>query len=203
MPADLAVVDGWIEQYNLGRPIAYRASTWCSYREQPDGSWYDDPALCPAAPIFRLGIYLINDVSWFFQGVQSVQVQQARIFTGRPTADNAQLSIQYTDGALGSIFCSFCIDDRLFYRTALELNFERGTITRNLGVFEENLARGKTSLALSAADGKQQLIARQELDAAGAGYQWDVFYQAVRHQPLPPLIRNEMIVSAIQIIEKL
>ena len=88
---------------NLGRPVAYRAATWCSYREQPTGNWYDDPQQCPVAPIFRIGIYLINDLSWFFTGVQKVQVLQSRIFTGRPTADNAQLAVLYQDGSIGNI----------------------------------------------------------------------------------------------------
>ncbi len=202
MPADLAVLAGWVEEFHLGRPVAYRATTWCSYREQPDGSWYDDPELCPAAPIFRLGIYLINDVSWFFRGVQDVQVFQSRLFTGRPTPDNAQLSILYADGSIGSIFSSFCIDDRQFYRCALEMNFERGTVTRNLGVLDANLTAGMSALALSAGVNGEQVTRRCQVKSAGAGYQWDVFYRAVRGERLDGLLAgSEMIVSAIRTIE--
>ena len=59
---DLQQIQDWRNEYNLGRPIACRADTWGSYREKPDGSWYDDPDQCPVAPIFRIGIYTINDI---------------------------------------------------------------------------------------------------------------------------------------------
>ena len=44
LAADLRQILRWQQQYELGRPVAARAETWCSYREQADGSWYDDPA---------------------------------------------------------------------------------------------------------------------------------------------------------------
>lgn len=201
LPLDLALAAEWVRRYDLGRPIAYRASTWCSYREQPNGSWYDDPRLCPAAPIFRLGIYLINDVSWFFTGVQQVQVMQSRVFTARPTADNAQLSILYQNGAIGSIFASFCINDQQFYRCMLELNFERGTIYRNMGPIEARHSNRAAIMELSACVGDRQILERQELADSGGGYQWRQFHQAVKTSDFRTQVTTQQIVSAIQIIE--
>lgn len=74
-------------------PLGARADIWASYREQADGTWYDDPQKCPVAPVFLLGIYLINDLIQLFGPVRDVQVLQSRLSTGRPTADNGQLSL--------------------------------------------------------------------------------------------------------------
>src|SRR5690606_1581322 len=60
MPVDLQQVLDWRDRFDLGRPVGCRLETYASYHEQADGSWLDDPERCPAAPIFRLGIYLIN-----------------------------------------------------------------------------------------------------------------------------------------------
>ncbi|MBI4928392.1 MAG: Gfo/Idh/MocA family oxidoreductase [Anaerolineae bacterium] len=201
MPADLAQIHDWIHQCHLGRPIAYRASTWCSYREKPDNSWYDDPGQCPVAPIFRLGIYLINDVSWFFDRVVDVKVLQSRIFTQRPTADNAQLSILYANGAIGNIFASFCINDRQFYRCTLEINFENGTIYRNMGPLQEAATKDSTLLEISTSLNGEQIIKQQALPSAGAGYQWDVFYRSVKGEIIPGLVTSDQIVSGIRTIE--
>ncbi len=201
MPPDIEKIAEWIRNYDLGRPIAYRASTWCSYREKADGSWYDDPALCPAAPIFRLGIYLINDTAWFFQGVRAVKVLQSRVFTERPTADNAQLSILHEDGSIGNIFASFCIDDRQHYRCALELNFERGTIYRNSGPIAADIDNQTFQLEISASVQGRQVIERCLIENNQSGYQWDHFWRVVRRKVLNQQASHEMIVSGIKVIE--
>lgn len=111
VPSDIAQIECWRDQYQLGKPVACRAETYASYHEQSDGKWYDSPATCPLAPIFRIGIYLINDLVHLFGRAESVQSFESRIRTGRPTPDNAQLAIQFDNGALANIFASFCIDD--------------------------------------------------------------------------------------------
>ena len=45
--ADIAQIKIWEDKYRLGAPIAMRAATWANYREQPTGSWYDDPGAVP------------------------------------------------------------------------------------------------------------------------------------------------------------
>lgn len=198
-PADIKQIDEWIAQYHLGRPIGYRAMTWCSYREQPDGSWYDDPARCPAAPIFRLGIYLINDISRYFGEVETLQLLQSRLFTGRPTADNAQLSLLHKNGAIGSIYASFCVNDRRSYLHALELNFENGTVFRNTGADAVN-GKIKLDLAASAPEGGF-VREHREFDAAVGDYQYDQFYKAVRGEILENPTSDSQIINGIKILE--
>ncbi len=62
---DLEQIERWREEFQLGKPVGARADAWTNYREKADGSWYDDPKLCPVAPIFRIGIYLITISSTF------------------------------------------------------------------------------------------------------------------------------------------
>ena len=193
----LKKIEEWIDKYNLGRIIGYRANTWCSYREEADGSWYDDPKLCPAAPIYRLGIYLLNDLCRFLTPADKVQVLESRIFTKRPTADNAQLSILHEDGTIGSIYASFCIDDLQYYRCSFELNFEKGAIYKNIGPKESE----ETALSLSAnVDGK--LVNEQYMvENEGAGYQWEVFYRAVKGETVEVTVSPEHVSSVIKILE--
>src|SRR5262249_4882665 len=73
MPLDVSQIKQWQTEFRLGEPVACRADVWAGYREKADGSWCDDPELCPVAPIFRLGIYLINDLLEIFGPADEVQ----------------------------------------------------------------------------------------------------------------------------------
>ena len=200
--AEIRQIEQWQGKYALGRPIGYRASTYCSYREKADGSWYDDPHSCPAAPIFRLGIYLLNDLSRFFPPVKEVHVMQSRIFTERPTSDNAQLSLLHQDGTIGSIFASFCIDDKQYYRCSYEINYERGTVYKNMGPVDVTNT-DKIALQLVANVGDQIVIETAFTESTGAGYQWDSFYNAVKGKGIGPTIQPEQVASVITILEQM
>ena len=200
-PKDIWQIDQWITQYSLGRPIGYRAMTWCSYREKADGSWYDDPVRCPAAPIFRLGIYLVNDISRYFGEVEDLQVYESRIFTGRPTSDNAQLALIHKNGAVGSIFASFCVKDHRSYLHALEMNFENGTIFRNCG---PDAVDGKIRLGLTANAPDGSFVREQrEFEASVGDYQYEQFYKAVRGEALHNPTPDDQIIHGIQILQKM
>ncbi len=127
---DIARIKWWEQEHALGAPIGMRAETWSNYRESTDGSWYDDPARCPVAPICRLGIYFLNDFAALLGQPARVHVMQSRIFTGRPTPDNAQMAIEFQNGALANVFASFCIGDGNPWPDRVTLNYERGTIDR-------------------------------------------------------------------------
>ncbi|MHA7984285.1 Gfo/Idh/MocA family protein [Rathayibacter sp. CAU 1779] len=131
-PADQAMIEAWQRVHNLGAVIAARAEVWASYHEVPDGSWYDDPELCPVAPILRLGIYSINDMINVLGTPETVNVIENRFRTERPTTDIAQATIRFENGSIGAVFASFCIDDGHPYGNDLVLNFERGTIRRRV-----------------------------------------------------------------------
>ena len=199
LPADLAQIRQWQAQYPLGRPVGCRADVWASYHEKADGSWYDDPQRCPVAPIFRLGIYLINDLVAVFGAAAAVQVMYARLNTGRPTPDQAQLAIRFRNGGLANIFASFCVNDGDHYRNSLTLNFENGTVYRNSGPERADGCAAELSLIV-AADGKRRLAERVCLDETSGGYQWDVFARAVRGETILGATSDDLIVAGIQVI---
>lgn len=194
---ELMQIETWRKQYELGELIGYHASTYCSYRENADGSWYDDPALCPAPPVTRLGIYLLNDLCRFFRPVKDVSVLQSRIFTKRPTADNAQLSILHEGGCIGSIYASFCIEDLQYYRCSYELNFEKGTVYKNVGIMENE----DIDLELCANVNGKRKTERCTVKKEGAGYQWDNFYKVIQGIDIGPTIAPEKVAASIRILE--
>lgn len=197
---DLQQVQRWIEEYDLGRPIAFRAETTSSYREQPNGSWYDDPELCPVAPLFRLGIYVINDCLRFFGEAESVTVQQSRLFTGRPTPDNAQLGIQFKNGAIGNVFASFCIADKQYYKSAFVMNFERGTIYRNMEPQNHSDGRQPKELRLVATRDGEQVFDAATCETKEC-YQWSVFHDTIRGLRTEDPAYADHIVAGLQLIE--
>lgn len=200
LPPDLAQIARWRQQYDLGQPVACRADTWARYHEQADGSWYDDPRRCPVPPILRLGIYLINDLVTVFGDAECVQVLSSRLFTGRPTDDNAQLGLRFKSGALANVFASFCVGDGDQYCNSLVLNFENGTIYRNSGPVRNDAPDELSDLSLVVRrDGRRQL-SEQTVVAASGEYRWDVFYQAVRGESIADLLPIDRSVEGLRIV---
>ena len=175
---------------------------WVSYREQSDGRWHDDPLQCPAAPVFRLGIYLINDLLRFFGKPRKVQVLSSRIFTGRPTADNAQLGLLFDDGGIVNVFGSFCVKDHEHYKNQLVFNFENGTVYRNAGPIEDRPDHDPPAkLELVADRGGEKIIERAEVWETSGGYQWANFRRALDDGPLPDEIDPGKIVEAVKVVQ--
>jgi predicted dehydrogenase len=198
---DLAQIARWHGEFHLGRPIGARADVWAFYREAADGTWYDDPLRCPVAPIFRLGIYLINDLIDLFGPVEAVQAFHSRVFTKRPTPDNGQLALRFKNGALANIFSSFCVDDGQFYRNTLTLNFERGTIYRNHPPAIQTPANfNKCDLMLVTRKQKQSIVLKKKSLELSGGYQWQAFHHAVLSRDHSKVAR---VPSSGQIIESL
>ena len=183
-PPDVAQIERWRDQYQLGRPIACRAETYASYREVADGSWYDDQIRCPVSPVFRIGIYLINDLVRLFGEAESVQALTSRIRTGRPTPDNAQLGILFKNGALAtvfaSVFASLCVDDGQRWSDSLTLNYENGTIYRNVGplVFGGG-PEGTATLCLLTQKGSSPLVEKVQHKQRSGLYNWKAFHRAI------------------------
>ncbi len=197
---DLELIQQWHEKYDLGNPIAARADVWTHYREEADGGWYDDPEKCPVAPIFRLGIYLINDMVQLFGRAHCVNVMGTHLFTGRPTPDNAQLGIKFENGALVNIFASFCVRDGDHYRNSLTLNYERGTVYRNVGPIRNTDA---TELNVIVNDDvwKPRRIADSATTQTNSGlYDWAGFAAAIRGDADAPSYKIENIVEPLRII---
>lgn len=200
LPPDLQQVVDWQRQFDLGRPVGCRLETYASYHEEPDGSWKDDPELCPAAPILRLGIYLINDAIRLLGEPEAVQVMQSRIRTGRPTADNAQLAIRFRNGALASIFCSFCIGDTQHYRNAMAVNYERGTVYRNVGASELRGVVAEMSVITPQRGTATPHIERTVLPTCSGQYQWGEFHRAVTDRAAGIRTDARLVVTGLQVL---
>lgn len=203
--ADTAQLLAWQKELNLGRITGLYTEAYADYHEKADGSWYDDPARCPAAPIFRIGIYGINELITLAGAVESVSVHTSHLRTGRPTPDNGELSLAFENGALGTIFCSMCIDDGRPHHNQLLVHFERGTAVRNFcgGPRPEEAKGSVLSLEYRAADGSLQNRCASFGAAERAGaYQWENFYRAVRSgAPLPGELPHSDIVAGIRVIQ--
>ncbi|MGB8352482.1 MAG: Gfo/Idh/MocA family oxidoreductase [Chthoniobacteraceae bacterium] len=208
MPAYLRQIREWQQEFDLGQPIHCRGEVLISYREKADGRWLDDPASCPAAPIFRLGIYVINDIVRLFGRVSEVQVMTSRILTQRPTADNAQLSLYFENKALGTIYATFCVDNGQHHAHSLILHYERGTIYRNMLPVAYGKAEGTSRLLLTATRDHREVITREcELPEMCGSYQWETFHNAVVGQrsvvsPIDDIVHSIEIVAAMARAEK-
>lgn len=176
---DLAQIFKWRQELQLGRPIAARADIWASYREAEDGSWYDDPEKCPVAPIFRLGIYLINDLIRLIGKPVAVSVMSSRLFTGRPTPDNAQISLMFENGAIANIFSSFCVNDAQWWLSSLTLNHENGTIYRNVGPAINGTPRTHPELSVVVNREGSPYTLRTVAEGSTEDYQWGAFRNAI------------------------
>jgi len=200
---DIKLVKEWEQKYQLGRPVAARANVWASYREEADGSWYDDEKSCPAAPLYRLGIYLINDLTRLWGRVEHVQVMQTRLFTKRPTADNAQMGLFFENQALANVFASFCVNDGDQYGNSLILNYENGTIYRNAGP-AWTVPGGRRSVALVQSHENQCKVVDQAfINSQSGDYHWEDFARAVRGEPQPAELTPDQMVEGIRVIKSL
>lgn len=201
--ADLRSLFDLQTKHCLGCPVAARADVWAHYREKPDGRWYDDPESCPAAPLFRLGIYLVNDLVRVFGRARRVAAFSSRLFTKRPTADHAQLSIEFENGSLANVFSSFCVRDGDAYRNSLTINYENGTVYRNVGpVRDAKLGKATLSVIVSDKDESGRAIAETIcVDSISGQYDWDGFARAVRGDPAAPVYSIDHVVEPLRIVE--
>ncbi len=199
---ELLQVKKWQSEYVLGQPVGCRCDVWASYREKSDGNWYDDAELCPAAPIFRLGIYLINDLVRLFGRAEQVQVLTSRIQTGRPTPDNAQLGILFRSGAIANIFASFCVNDKQFYKNSMIINYQNGTVYKNIdprSMFSP-VQGSKVSLVVPENDNNSKIITKEFLSHSGS-YQWENLHKALHGEKLKGEVEAWEVVEGLRIIQ--
>jgi len=197
---DLAQIIKWRKELDLGRPVAARADIWSSYREVADGSWYDDPEKCPVAPIFRLGIYLINDLIRLIGRPVAVSVMSSRLFTERPTPDNAQISLMFENGAIANIYSSFCVNDAQWWLSSLTLNHENGTVYRNVGPSLNGSPRNHPELSVVVNREGAPYTLRAIADGSTEDYQWGVFRKAIMGETLEGELNSEQTILALRVI---
>jgi predicted dehydrogenase len=202
---DLAQVRRWQQEFNLGRLIFALCDCWYRSTEKADGTWYDDPALCPAAPIFRLGIYGINDVLALVEDeLTELQVLQSRVLTGRPTPDVAQLSLRFAGGTTAAIRATWCCGPWRDNQ-ASEFVFERGVVRRTYSTPYHKTAPA-TRLTLETEDERGQIFTREaEVSnlVVNSAYRWDLFHAAIRGQAIGPTLSPERMVAGLRVIERL
>lgn len=206
MNRDFATIRDWEEKYNLGRLVAGHHECWYKSVEKADGSWYDDPKQCPAAPVLRLGIYGINDMLQFFGEPEEVQLMETRLFTGRPTPDLARLSIKFKNGAIADTMDGWaCQPGRS--SMALTLYYENGTVMRNPTLLpNEQFNRGKgiylCLLTKDDTDGMPTEVVRLQEHETSEFYAWEAFHTAVTTRKRP---ENEtpdsVIVNGVRLLE--
>ena len=180
---DLQQIRLWQKKFDLGNPVSAYWETYAEYHEQADGSWFDSFEKCPAAPIFRIGIYGINELVELLGEPEKVELATSRISTGRPTPDNAQLTIKFTNGAIGTVYAALCIGDGQLYPSALTVHFEHGTIyKRQCRKLEERDFQTLELRLTTVRDGKfyEEQVTLPAANRSG-GYQYDKFYEAVRN----------------------
>jgi predicted dehydrogenase len=194
----------WTREFDLGRPISLHWETYADYFDEADGSWYDDPERCPVAPIFRLGIYGINKAVRLCGPVAQVNVVSSRIRTGRPTADNAMMSLLFRNGVVGSIHASFCVKSDYPYPDNLTLNYERGTVTTAPSAVNRFGTCGRKVLLKVLGEDGQVVVREASFGKEGlsGAYQWDAFHGAVRSGGVVPgEVTPEQIVASLQVIQ--
>jgi predicted dehydrogenase len=178
---DLRMIDAWRNVHDLGQLVFIRGEVWASYQESEDGSWMDEPGMCPGGPMIRLGVYLINDIVRLAGSPSRVRLCTARLRTGRPTPDNALLDFEFPGGALGSIYSSFCVRDGDPYANALALHFERGSIYRNVAGSRAAEWRDTAQLRLVRQDpGGDRLVEDAFVEETSGAYLWEDFASDIR-----------------------
>ena len=200
--SDIRLIRQWQERHRLGQLIFTRMDSWYRSTEKADGSWYDDPSLCPVAPIFRLGIYGINDTLALAGGdLVELQVLQSHILTGRPTPDVAQLALRFSDGAMACIRASWCCGP-IRDNQVSEFVFEHGAIWRDYSLRDHRSAPD-TVLTLEAVTANGKIVTdRASVSNLGvnSAYRWDLFQRAVRGEVLFGLLEPEQIVAGVKVI---
>ena len=199
---DLAQIQSWVEMHDLGQLVSARGEVWASYFEDADGSWMDDQALCPGGAMMRLGIYLINDIVHLAGPVQQANLISSRVRTGRPTPDNALLAMSCASGCLASVYASFCVNDGDRYSNGLALNYERGSIYRNIGTACLPPKAKNSHLSLIMGDGeKRRVVAEKDFTEVSGVYQWENFHNAIRKGESIDGAYIQRIVEGVRIIE--
>lgn len=177
---DIRCIGNWVDKHGLGKLISARGEVWASYFEDEDGSWMDDAMLCPGGVMMRLGIYLINDILRLAGPVDQINLISSRVRTGRPTPDNALLTLTGRSGYIASVYASFCIEDGDRYSNGLVLNYENGTIYRNIGETCPVPKQDHAHLALVLGDEHGRRVAETaDFYEISGVYQWENLYHSI------------------------
>jgi predicted dehydrogenase len=199
---EMKQIQKWSDEFNLGNPVGARAEMWAKKQVRAGESWYKDRSRCPVAPIFRIGIYLINKLVLMFGEAESVQVMHSILNPESPLPTTAQLSIRFKTGAICSVYVSFDVDDGMAHRNAFTVNFERGTLYSNVGPIASDKEWEDLHLELvtRSEKGKRPKISSMSIQE-NHSYPWESFYNAINGNHLPQNNYADKIIAGLNIIE--
>ncbi|MEX0324018.1 MAG: Gfo/Idh/MocA family protein [Puniceicoccaceae bacterium] len=203
---DFEIINQWIDRHDLGRLVGGHYECWYKSVEQATGKWQDDPELCPVAPVFRLGIYGINDFLRWFGEPQELQIMETRLFTGRPTPDLATMNLRFKDGSIAT-FMNGWVPQPKRSEPSLTLYFENGSVFRNppaQSQVQDYLTDAPllTLLTPDSPDGSPIESVKLEPDQLSFSYQWKVYHKAftTRKRPVNET-PDTVIVNGVRILE--
>lgn len=192
---EMAIISDWIAKGRIGRPTLAQASAWAYYGATPaDKSWYDDSVKCPLAPMFRLGIYPLNDLMTIFKNPVAVQVIHSKVETLRPTPDNCSMNIIFADGAIVNIVASFVVGCNPYKNTKVICG-TKGVIYYAAGPKSPN--EEPEPVILSTGEGVEK---RNPLGHCGL-YDWEFFAKRVNGEIKEDVTQPEDIVAAIRVVK--
>ncbi|OPZ28654.1 MAG: Inositol 2-dehydrogenase/D-chiro-inositol 3-dehydrogenase [Lentisphaerae bacterium ADurb.BinA184] len=155
-------------------------------------------------PVGRAGlIERILDAGRDVMTTKPFELDAAAAWRVLAKAERLGRGLRFRNGAVGSVFASFCIEDGDIYRNSMALNFERGTVYRNTGALRRETARGRMELALVMGrnDGGSRIVAERVVSEGSGAYQWGAFARAVRGERLGGQVTRDEIVAGLRIVE--
>jgi len=173
---EMVHISKWIKEGRIGMPTIAHSDVWVYYgkTKADPNSWYDDPLKCPVAPIFRLGIYPLNNILTIFNDPVEVQVATSRIETEKPTPDNASVTIKFADGAIVNLQGSFVVGGLDKYKNSLTIGGTEGVIYFETGPRNRE-EYNSAILTLSREDGIEEI----KIDQKSGLYDWEYFAHRV------------------------
>ena len=112
------------------------------------------------------------------------------------------MTMQFENGAIGSIFASFCIGDGTMYPSALTLHFQNGTIRKTQVRRVESTEFTEIKMSLQTIiDGKccVREVSMPATNRSGE-YQFDMFWKSVREGTGNETTTPEEIAEAIKVV---
>lgn len=194
---EMSLIYSWVNSGAIGKPTIAQGNVWNYYGEtDPDGSWYDDPRRCPLAPMFRLGIYQLNDLLPIFGTPKTVQVAHSRVVTKRPTPDNASMTITFANGGIVNLVASLVVGGPDRYKNSLTIGGTRGVIYYATGPRRPN-GDQRLDLLLSTNERQETHVC----ETHSGMYDWHFFAQRVRGEVAQDVTTPAEVAMAIRVIK--
>jgi 1,5-anhydro-D-fructose reductase (1,5-anhydro-D-mannitol-forming) len=180
----------------IGNVTLIRAEYFYDVR-QSKRWWSRNKMIAGGGPVFDIGVHCIDAIRYLLEDeVLSVQSVLQPPPTDEATERTALLMLKFSQGTIGSIFCSFDVPYR---RMLLELIGEEGSITAN--DFGANDADVSVGIALGK-NGKRGTLQKHDVSVPNL-YENEItfFSRSIRNNTEPPIpgeegLKNQRILDA-------